>query len=1051
MPTPPPPALTPAESRQSTWESYLALAQDWELWQVPLSSAVQRLTQRVSATLNAARVSLWVLAEDEDTLHCLDLYDQSEYRHGGGGTLTRASFPSYFRALEQGRVIDVSDVLKDARTHELFEPYLQSNDVGALLDATLRVGGVTRGVLCIEHVGAPRCWRDDEQHFVVSVADLAAQILIFDELRQRERSYRSLLNNMPSAAYRCRWDDGWHTEFVSGAIERLTGFPADHFKRGFDQCLWNFLEDEDKQPLREAMDASRTRMQPFEMNARLISRVGGSRWVKFQGRPVVDQQGRVRQIDGVIHDIAEELEAEQRLRTSEALLAEAQAVAHLGNWDLNLQTGEATWSDEEFRLLGFEPGCVPPCEESFMQAVHPEDRERVQQAMSRVMDSTTDDEYAVEHRVLLPRGEERVLQQTGRVSFDEAGRPLRMFGVTLDVTERARFAQELERSQKNLMARNEHLRLINDLAARLHGTTDIQCVAEATIETLRDLGMVPHAGFYLLNEQTGCLRLSASFGFDEEDLKAGACLTLDGSLSGLALREGRSVHTTDISQDERADPQVRETLSRLGSTALLILPLIYDQQCLGSLNLVFPKGRAFDEDELEALNAVKWHVSLAVANARNHAILLKQARYDALTGLFNRIALHEQYAQMLDEALSAGQKVALMLIDLDRFKDVNDTLGHQVGDMLLKEVAVRLRQTLDVPGAVLSRLGGDEFAVLLPVNDGVEVMEHLARALLADLRHPLEVAGVRLEIGASLGIALAPDHGESSHDLLRMADIAMYDAKQSGAGQRMFDPRLNTHTPERLALMGDLAQAIRGDELVLHYQPKIDLRLGSVTGFEALLRWRHPKQGLLYPDRFMELAEMSDLIHPLTDRVMELALAQLRRWCDAGRRVGVAINLSARNLLDDRSVRVLRELIERYAVDPALIELELTETSLMHDPQHASELLHQLAALGVSISIDDFGTGYSSLGYLRRLPIRSLKIDRTFVRDMLPNQQDAIIVHSTIGLAHNLGLQVVAEGVEDGETLAMLMNLGCDFAQGYHVCRPMPVDGLEDWLEKTEQ
>lgn len=1036
---------------QSTQESYLALAQDWELWHVPLSSAVQRLTQRVSETLNAARVSLWLLEEGDDILRCLDLYDRSEDGHGAGGVLARPSFPRYFHALEQGRVIDVSDVLKDARTQELYEPYLQSNDVGALLDATLRVGGVTRGVLCIEHVGAPRLWRDDEQRFVVSVADLAAQILIFDELRQRERSYRSLLNNMPSAAYRCRWDDGWHTEFVSGAIERLTGFPADHFKRGFGQCLWNFLEDEDKQPLREAMDASRTRMQPFEMNARLISRAGGSRWVKFQGRPVVDQQGRVRQIDGVIHDIAEELEAEQRLRTSEALLAEAQTVAHLGNWDLNLQTGEATWSDEEFRLLGFEPGGVPPGAESFMQAVHPEDRERVQQAMSRVMDSTTGDEYAVEHRVLLPSGEERVLQQTGRVSFDEAGRPLRMFGVTLDVTERARFEHALELSRKTLLARNEHLRLINDLAARLHDTTDAQRVAEITIETLKDLKLVPHAGFHLLNETAQCLSLSASFGLDEEALKAGSCLTLDGSLSGLALREGRPLHTSDMSQDERADPRVRAALSKLGSTALLILPLIYNNQRLGSLSFVFPKGRAFDEDEREALEAVRWHVSLALANARTHATLLKQARQDALTGLSNRVALHERFVEMFDRTRLAGRKIALMLIDLDRFKDVNDTLGHDVGDHLLQQVAHRLLETQNSTGAVLTRLGGDEFAILLPDLADVGEAERVGRALLADLRNPIEVKGVRLEIGASLGIALAPDHGESSHDLLRMADIAMCDAKQSGAGLRLFNASLDTHTPERLALMGDLAQAIRGDELVLHYQPKIDLRFGAVTGFEALLRWQHPRLGLLYPDRFMELAEMSDLIHPLTDRVMELALAQLRGWCDAGRHFGISINLSARNLLDDRSVRVLRELIERYAVDPALIELELTETSLMHDPQHASELLHQLAALGVSISIDDFGTGYSSLGYLRRLPIRSLKIDRTFVRDMLPNQQDAIIVHSTIGLAHNLGLQVVAEGVEDGETLAMLMNLGCDFAQGYHVCRPMPVDGLEDWLEKTGQ
>jgi EAL domain-containing protein (putative c-di-GMP-specific phosphodiesterase class I) len=306
-----------------------------------------------------------------------------------------------------------------------------------------------------------------------------------------------------------------------------------------------------------------------------------------------------------------------------------------------------------------------------------------------------------------------------------------------------------------------------------------------------------------------------------------------------------------------------------------------------------------------------------------------------------------------------------------------------------------------------------------------------------------------LQIGASIGVARYPEHGEDSHALLRAADVAMYQAKCRNAGVMLYSQEFDAYTPERLAIITDLGQAVRGGQLMLHYQPKVDLRSDRIVGFEALVRWRHPRLGLLYPDAFVHLAEMSEVIQPFTHAVMDIALDNIRQLHELGHRYPVAINLSARNLMDSNGLAALVGSIERHGVSYSDIELELTETALMHDPESAGKLLDRIAALGVRLSVDDFGTGYSSLAHLRRLPLYALKIDRSFVRDMANNVQDATIVRSTIALAHNLGLKVTAEGVEDAATLAMLREMGCDEVQGYYLCEPLPLEELTPWLNKA--
>jgi len=425
------------------------------------------------------------------------------------------------------------------------------------------------------------------------------------------------------------------------------------------------------------------------------------------------------------------------------------------------------------------------------------------------------------------------------------------------------------------------------------------------------------------------------------------------------------------------------------------------------------------------------------------------AHHDSLTGLFNRYALHKEMERILGQHTEAGHH-ALMLIDLDRFKEINDTLGHDAGDRILKGMGSLLRNTLDHKSTFISRLGGDEFTIFIPNIESLEELKIIANKALQAIKQPFEIDTMTLELDASIGISLYPQDGKDSHALLRSADVAMYEAKYRGSGFAFYDMATDQHSPERLAIMADLGNAIRGSQLHLHYQAQFDLRQQKITSFEALVRWQHPKLGLLDPERFIPFAEVSEVIHPLTLFVLRHALEQQRQWKAEGHHFTVAVNLSARSLIDDRFVDLVLLLLQQFDTQPGELELEITETALMQDPEGAAGRLKRIAALGVKLSIDDFGTGYSSLGYLRRLPIHALKIDRLFVKDMLTNEQDASIVRSTIGLAHNLNLEVVAEGVECAEIQGLLGQMGCDLIQGYHLSRPKSWDDIKSWLATLE-
>ncbi len=421
-----------------------------------------------------------------------------------------------------------------------------------------------------------------------------------------------------------------------------------------------------------------------------------------------------------------------------------------------------------------------------------------------------------------------------------------------------------------------------------------------------------------------------------------------------------------------------------------------------------------------------------------------EAMHDALTGIPNRVLLQDRLQMALFDAERTEEHAALLLLDLDRFKEVNDTLGHHHGDLLLCEVAARLRSVLR-DGDTVARLGGDEFAILLRrVNSAGDILVIAERALEA-LRRPADLLGQTVVVGGSIGVAMAPEHSEDPGELLRLADIAMYDAKRHHLGVAMYQPEGRDTGSPRIVAASELAAAIEAGQLVVHYQPKLHIASGKIIGAEALVRWQHPERGLLGPGEIVPVAEQSDLIVALTDRVLHLALAQQQAWTERGWELSVAVNVGVRTLLVHDLADRIQAAMAAYGTDPSLLVLEITESAFIADLGRAIEVLRELRDLGVRISIDDFGTGYSSMTYLQALPADELKIDRAFVGSLKGERNEAI-VRATLQLGHSLGLYVTAEGVEDEDTLAFLAAIGCDLAQGYHVCRPLPSEALVAWM-----
>ncbi|MGF1662690.1 MAG: putative bifunctional diguanylate cyclase/phosphodiesterase [Kineosporiaceae bacterium] len=488
--------------------------------------------------------------------------------------------------------------------------------------------------------------------------------------------------------------------------------------------------------------------------------------------------------------------------------------------------------------------------------------------------------------------------------------------------------------------------------------------------------------------------------------------------------------------------------TRLEGVGVLVLPGLC---ATASLALLYAGYASGDADPLAgalalaALVAALLRTALTFREVRALAENRRLALTDDLTGLPNRRQAY-QVLEGADAALAAGRSFAVLLLDLDRFKEINDSLGHAVGDMLLRDLAPRLRERLR-PGDVLARLGGDEFVVLAADTD-VAVARQVAESLRDELRHPFRMGPTSLTVDASVGIAVGPDHATTARDLLQRADMAMYAAKSRRAGVTVYDEERDGRTRTSWETVEQLRSGLPRGELELQYQPKLALHGRGSPAVEALARWRHPSRGLLQPDAFVPLAESHGLMPQLTTTVLDLALEQRRAWEVAGLDLTMAVNVSPSNLVDEGFPRQVTRLLAHHRVPASALVLEVTENLLMEDRERSAAILAQLRQAGVGVAIDDYGTGYSSLSYLAQLPVTELKLDRSFVAAVTDDARGRAIVTSAVQLAHALGLVLVAEGVEDEETMESLRRIGCDFVQGYHLSRPLPAAAVLDWFER---
>ncbi len=597
-----------------------------------------------------------------------------------------------------------------------------------------------------------------------------------------------------------------------------------------------------------------------------------------------------------------------------------------------------------------------------------------------------------------------------------------------------------------LRNRYANLELLYKFTTSVSGATDTDDVLRLTLERSRDLMNAELAELLVSLPEGGWMakRLIGTDIITEIDTTGDA-----DTLESLVLKMGGPV----LARRSQRDAMLKAALADHGWHDLVASPFAREDGTKGALLVANHRGQvnSFETEDMKVLETFAGHTAIAlrvgdlIDRLRTEAAEKEfSASHDALTGLANRTMLVDTLEELLPDA-SEEQLLAVLFMDLDRFKEVNDTLGHQTGDALLIEVARRLNHIVG-DRATIARLGGDEFALVVPhVNSPVEAVT-MARTIEREIDRPFVIDQLSLEVHVSVGVALAPVESNDPKTLFRHADIAMYAAKRRRSGVELYDRSIDHSSTRRLRLAGELRKTVDNQALTLAFQPQVSLATGRVVALEALARWWHPSFGDISPEEFVPIAEQSGLIHQLTRWAIRASLVELVAWRRHDPYVHVAVNVSARNLIDSSLVNDVREILDDLGLPGDALTLEITESTLMDEPQRAVAILDRLRELGVRIAIDDFGTGYSSLSYLKRLAVDEVKIDKSFVRDMADDPELAAIVRSTIDLALNLNLRVVAEGVEDSRTARMLADLGCDVVQGYYFAAPTRSHEVEHML-----
>lgn len=631
---------------------------------------------------------------------------------------------------------------------------------------------------------------------------------------------------------------------------------------------------------------------------------------------------------------------------------------------------------------------------------------------------------------------------------------------------------ELRELQSRLEEKQAEIAMLREISEVIGSEYKLQKVFDLVAARARDLLHAETVTIPVLSadQKTYCYR--AATGVNAEDLKF-AELPIEIGICGWVLRHRKAWWQGALDQLDEDDRNRWEK----NAGNLLLVPLVGKRQFLGGIACINKIGeKNFSARDFDLLSMFASQVSIAIENAmffeelnaaRQNADAYREklvevnrklslsneelqhfAVHDPLTALPNRTLVLDRLQQGILTARRNQHTMALIMIDLDHFKEVNDTLGHSIGDELLVGVGKRFASALREPDT-LGRLGGDEFAVVLPQADREAALTVIDK-LQAALQQPLIIEHNSFSVAASMGIAIYPEHGDDPSTLLKGADVAMYTAKRNRDEYAIYNREHDNYNANRLELLHDLRAAIQHRDIGIAFQPKLDLRKQIITGVEALARWTHPKRGIIPPTEFIPILEQTGLIKTFTLQILEKAVGYCKRCKDKGYQLSVAVNLSMHNLHDANLPQQIAAILDRYHLDKQYLVLEITESAIMRNPELSLEILTELNNMGVQLSVDDFGTGYSSLSYLKRLPVQQLKIDRSFVSDMMADRDDATIVRSTIDLAHNLGLNTVAEGVETEQVLDKLKQMHCDHAQGYLISRPLSPDDFLSYLQAGE-
>jgi diguanylate cyclase (GGDEF)-like protein/PAS domain S-box-containing protein len=712
-------------------------------------------------------------------------------------------------------------------------------------------------------------------------------------------------------------------------------------------------------------------------------------------------------------------------RENERSMAEAQALAGVGGFEYFIEAEELRWSDQLFRVFGFEPGDPQPTPDQHSARIPPDDLAVMGAAFERAV--TNRALFSHQYRYRHPDGSMRVIHVRAELAADD-GNAARMVGTCQDVSER-------ETAREDALRRAEMQRVVTRLGELALAATDLDRLFNEAVKTVAGaLGEMAAVSEWVPGDDQFVILAEAGMGNSGGARYAAG----RGSQSGYTLLTGKPVVVDDWETEERfGQPEVTE---RTGERSSMTVPVSRRESPFGVLGVLSAEPNRFDDDAVTFAQAVANVLSAAIDRVEAEEEVRHRALHDPLTGLPNRVLFLDRLEQALAHAKRTGNRVGVLFCDLDQFKLVNDSLGHEAGDELLGAVAPRFAGVLRA-GDTVARFGGDEFGFLVADAKSLRDVTRVAERIAAVLAAPFPLRGREYYVSASVGIAVSDGSG-TPEALIRDSDLAMYRAKERGRGRyEIFDRLMRERAVEHLRTENDLRRALARDELVIHYQPVVGVSDGSITGFEALVRWEHPERGLLSPGEFIPLAEESELIVELGDRVLRHACEQTVAWHRLrpdDPPFGISVNVSPRQIADRMLPERVAEVLEDTGIDPSCLSLEVTESVLVDELESPMVAFERLKALGVGLVLDDFGTGFSSLGYLRRFPFDVLKIDRSFVSNLGIDPANAAIIRSVTAIAQVLGLGVVAEGVETEEHRAAVEELGCHFAQGFLFGRPQP-------------